>query len=62
MHDTFNVETGLSHSEALEVLRVARETSACVGGVGVSALELLRSEVEAAHVVTFSSQVWRTYI
>ncbi|XP_064391836.1 DNA repair protein RAD51 homolog 3-like isoform X2 [Halichondria panicea] len=50
-------ETGLSHSEALEVLRVARETSACVGGVGVSALELLRSEVEAAHVVTFSSQV-----
>ncbi len=44
------------------MLRVVRETSTCVGGVsgvGVSALELLRSEVEAAHVVTFSSQVWR---
>ena len=74
-------EANLSHSEALEILRVVKGTqtdssissarkdspghvspalsSRAAGNEirGRSALELLRSEQELGHVVTFSSQV-----
>ncbi len=50
------------------MLRVVRECGKCgssVGGSetsgGVSALKLLRNEVDSSYVVTFSSQVCKHY-
>ena len=56
---SYTAETALPHSEALEILKVVKESqeSPSVTSLGKSALDLLRNEVEYGSVVTFSSQV-----
>ena len=56
---SYTTEAALSHSEALEILKVVKESqeSPSVTSRGKSALDLLRNEVEYGCVVTFSSQV-----
>uniref|UniRef100_A0A672YPA4 DNA repair protein RAD51 homolog 3 n=1 Tax=Sphaeramia orbicularis TaxID=375764 RepID=A0A672YPA4_9TELE len=52
--NNLDLQTGLNHQEALEVLQAVTSDG---GGVSFTALELLQKEAELKSIVTFSSQL-----